>query len=157
GGQTIPYDLLKRGYENQLCIDFSAVVVELMKSRHPNDGVEWSVGGVRNMPDIPSNSIDVAFNKGTLDAMIYRTPWSPPDDVMENTGKYMNEVFRALKDDGFFLYITYRQPHFVKPIINRNNEWTLEMEVLGGGDSFEYFDFILRKQSPPTVPIPAAE
>lgn len=92
GGQTIPYDLLKRGYENQLCIDFSAVVVELMKSRHPNDGVEWSVGGVRNMPDIPSNSIDVAFNKGTLDAMIYRTPWSPPDDVMENTGKYMNEV-----------------------------------------------------------------
>jgi hypothetical protein len=45
-----------------------------------------------------------------------------------------------------FLYITYRQPHFVKPILNRGNEWKLEMEILGGGDSFEYFGFILRKQ-----------
>jgi hypothetical protein len=53
---------------------------------------------------------------------------------------------RVLKDDGFFLYITYRQPHFVKPILNRDNEWKLEMEILGGGDSFEYFGFILQKQ-----------
>lgn len=53
-----------------------------------------------------------------------------------------------LKDDGFFLYITYRQPHFVKPILNRDDEWKLEMEILGGGDSFEYFGFILRKNQP---------
>ena len=92
GDQTIPYDLLRRGYGNQLCLDFSAVVVELMKSRHPDDGVEWSVADVRDMPGIPSNSIDVAFDKATLDAMIYGSAWSPPDDVMENTGKYMNEV-----------------------------------------------------------------
>ena len=51
-----------------------------------------------------------------------------------------------LKDDGVFLYVTYRQPHFIKPILNRNGEWEVEMEVMGGGDSFEYFGFVLRKK-----------
>jgi hypothetical protein len=58
------------------------------------------------------------------------------------------QLQRVLKPDGVFLYVTYRQPHFIKPILNRNNEWNLEMEILGGGESsFEYFGFILRKHS----------
>jgi hypothetical protein len=56
-----------------------------------------------------------------------------------------DKVLRVLKDDGVFLYITYRQPHFIKPILNRANEWDLEMEVMGDGDSFEYFGFVLKK------------
>ncbi|KAF2877441.1 S-adenosyl-L-methionine-dependent methyltransferase [Massariosphaeria phaeospora] len=147
GDSTIPYDLLKRGYAKQLCVDFSLVVVDLMKSRHVDDAqsVEWRVADVRDMSEIETKSIDVAFDKGTLDAMIYGSPWSPPDEVMENSGKYINEVLRVLKDDGVFLYVTYRQPHFVKPILNRNNEWQLEMDTMGEGDSFEYYGFILRK------------
>jgi hypothetical protein len=90
--QTIPYDLLQRGYSNQLCLDFSAVVVDLMKSRHEAKEVEWRVGDVRDMLSVPDKSIDVAFDKGTLDAMIHGSPWSPPDEVLENTGRYMKEV-----------------------------------------------------------------
>ena len=63
-----------------------------MRSRHPEEGVRWSVGDVRDMPSVLSGSIDVAFDKGTLDAMIHGSPWSPPDEVLENTGKYMKEV-----------------------------------------------------------------
>jgi hypothetical protein len=64
-----------------------------MKSRHPNEPqVEWRVGDVRDMKSIESNSVDVAFDKGTLDAMIYGSPWSPPDEVMENSGRYLSEV-----------------------------------------------------------------
>ena len=49
-----------------------------MKSRHPDKSqVEWRVGDVRDMKDIDSKSVDVAFDKGTLDAMIYGSPWSP--------------------------------------------------------------------------------
>jgi hypothetical protein len=36
------------------------------------------------------------------------------------------KVQRVLKDDGVFLYVTYRQPHFIKPILNREVEWDLE-------------------------------
>jgi hypothetical protein len=91
--QTIPYDLLERGYTNQICLDFSKVVVDLMKSRHTDKPqVEWKVGDVRDMIEIDTKSVDVAFDKGTLDAMIYGSPWSPPDEVLENSGRYMKEV-----------------------------------------------------------------
>ncbi|KAF1936046.1 hypothetical protein EJ02DRAFT_296828, partial [Clathrospora elynae] len=84
---------------------------------------------------------NIAFDKGTLDAVIYGSPSSPPEEVMENSGRYVSEVWRVLKDDGVFLYITYRQAYFVKPILNRKNELYLDMEVMGGGDSFQYFGF----------------
>lgn len=93
--QTVPYDLLKRGYNNQLCLDFSAVVVDLMRSRHEGEkGVTFQIGDVRDMKDIGTGSIDVAFDKGTLDAMIFGSPWSPPEETLENSGKYMKEVSR---------------------------------------------------------------
>jgi ubiquinone/menaquinone biosynthesis C-methylase UbiE len=55
----------------QVCIDFSEVVISLMRSRH-NDkpGIEWRVADVREM-SMAAESVDVAFDKGTLDAMIY--------------------------------------------------------------------------------------
>ena len=47
---------------------------------------------VRNMTEIAAETVDIAFDKGTLDAMIHGSPWSPPDDVVENSRQYMNEV-----------------------------------------------------------------
>jgi hypothetical protein len=64
-----------------------------MKSRHSDKPqVEWRVGDVRNMIEVNTESVDVAFDKGTLDAMIYGSPWSPPEEVLENSGMYMKEV-----------------------------------------------------------------
>ncbi|CAI0655355.1 unnamed protein product, partial [Colletotrichum noveboracense] len=34
GDSKIPAELSSRGYKNQLCLDFSQVVVDLMKARH---------------------------------------------------------------------------------------------------------------------------
>ncbi|KAH8692482.1 S-adenosyl-L-methionine-dependent methyltransferase [Phaeosphaeriaceae sp. PMI808] len=147
GDSTIPYDLLDRGYKNQLCIDFSTVVVDLMKSRHASEPeVEWIVGDLRNMAEIKTNSIDVAFDKSTLDAMIYGSPWNPPEEVLKNTGEYINEVWRVLKDDGIFLCITFRQPHFIKPILNQTLRWDMRVEIIGDQDSFSYFGFVLTKR-----------
>jgi EEF1A lysine methyltransferase 4 len=91
----VPADLaIVEGYTNQLCIDFSRVLVECMKVRMSYlKGVEWVIGDVRDMNDVvPTKSVDVGFNKGTLDAMIFGSSLSPPDLVIENTGKYMDEV-----------------------------------------------------------------
>jgi EEF1A lysine methyltransferase 4 len=99
----VPRDLaVVKGYKNQICIDFSPIVIELMKSRFvdvvSSGSVEWIQGDVRDMTkSIPSKSIDVAFDKGTLDAMIHGSPWNPPDTVMENTGKYMDEARNVCK------------------------------------------------------------
>ncbi|KAM0273514.1 hypothetical protein ACHAQH_008310 [Verticillium albo-atrum] len=93
GDSTIPRDLAERGYNDQLCVDFSNVVVDLMSKRHGDiKGIEWRLLDVCNMDSVTSGSIDVAFDKGTLDAMIYGSPWNPPQDVVEKTAAYIQEV-----------------------------------------------------------------
>ncbi|KAH7151164.1 S-adenosyl-L-methionine-dependent methyltransferase [Fusarium sp. MPI-SDFR-AT-0072] len=146
GDSVVPAELAERGYQKQLCVDFSPVVVDMMTERHKEiTGIEWSRVDVRDMPSIATGSIDVAFDKGTLDAMIYGSPWSPPDEVRENTSKYLKEVHRALKADGVFLYITFRQPHFMKLLLNPDNIFDMEMEVLGDGGGFDYYGYVIRK------------
>ncbi|KAI6083044.1 S-adenosyl-L-methionine-dependent methyltransferase [Hypoxylon rubiginosum] len=145
GDSTIPQDLAERGYTSQVCVDFSTAAVELMSKRHANiEGIQWKQMDVRHMDSISSQSIDFAFDKGTLDAMIHGSPWSPPPEVLDNTGQYLKEVLRVLKPDGAFLYITYRQPHFIKPLLQREGlDWEIQIEPLGGSDSsFGYYGFI---------------
>lgn len=45
-----------------------------------------------HMDDLSSESIDIAFDKSTLDAMIYGSPWNPPDDVIQRTSAFIKEV-----------------------------------------------------------------
>ncbi|PNS14796.1 Queuine tRNA-ribosyltransferase-like protein [Sphaceloma murrayae] len=147
GDSTIPSDLASRGYKRQTCVDFSDVVVALMSKRDATKDIDWLRLDVRDMVAIGSATVDVAFDKGTMDAMIHGSPWDPPDDVLENTARYMDEVRRVLKPDGVFLYITFRQPHFVKPLLNRDGGWDLEMENLAeDASSFDYFGFRLTKK-----------
>ena len=64
-----------------------------MSHKHENvGGITWKHADARCMDEIPSASVDVAFDKGTLDAMIHGSPWDPPDEVLENTGRYIREV-----------------------------------------------------------------
>ncbi|KAF2102820.1 S-adenosyl-L-methionine-dependent methyltransferase [Rhizodiscina lignyota] len=144
GDSTIPHDLHVLGYSRQICVDFSAVVIQQMRERYADDsGIEWKCADVRALPE-PAGSVDVAFDKGTLDAMIFGSPWDPPETVM-----------RILKDDGIFLYVTYRQPHFVRPLLNRHDQWDVVVETLSDGDgSFEYYAFVLRKKLPQDAGLP---
>jgi hypothetical protein len=54
----------------------------------------------------------------------------------------------VLKPGGEWFYITYRQPHFMKPLLTREELWTVAVEVLGdseGAGVFEYFGFMMRR------------
>lgn len=55
-------------------------------------GLQWQQADIRDMPQIADSSIDVAFDKGTLDAMIHGSPWDPPDTVKDNARRYLHEV-----------------------------------------------------------------
>jgi ubiquinone/menaquinone biosynthesis C-methylase UbiE len=128
-------------------VDFSQVVIDAMRSRYAQLNTQWVVMDVRAL-DMPDASVDIAIDKATLDAFIHGSLWDPPNDVRENVGKYVDEVARVLKPGGFWLYITYRQPHFVKPLLQRENKWDLTVEVLedvDGAGGFDYFGFIMRR------------
>ncbi|TQS32072.1 hypothetical protein Golomagni_07622 [Golovinomyces magnicellulatus] len=129
-----------------------------MSKRHADlglsDKIEWQKLDVRDMKDsIPDNSIDIAFDKGTLDAMIHGSPWSPPDDTIANTGNYLREISRVLKPTGLFLYVTYRQPHFIKPLLMCDGtNWDMQVEVLGASaGSFGYSGAFNNMDSSPEV------
>lgn len=64
-----------------------------MSLRHENvRGITWKQADIRHMDQISSESVDIAFDKSTLDAMIHGSPWDPPDEVLDNTGRYIREV-----------------------------------------------------------------
>ncbi|RYP20751.1 hypothetical protein DL767_009398 [Monosporascus sp. MG133] len=153
GDSTVPYDLFELGYKNQLCVDFSPVIVDRMTRRHSKaikeGGMEWRWMDVRDMSEIPSGSIDVAFDKGTLDAMIHGTPWTIPDEVQENTGRYVRETLRVLKPNGYFLLITHRPVHWYSRVLDlhcKDTEWKMRYELLNeGGGVVQYHGYILQR------------
>lgn len=86
------------------------------------------------------------FSQGTLDAMLHGSLWDPEEDVKRNVGAYVDEVARILKPGGQWLYVTYRQPHFLKPLLARPETWSVHVETLEDAPgSFEYFGFVMVK------------
>ncbi|KAL7268611.1 hypothetical protein RUND412_008759 [Rhizina undulata] len=145
GNSTLSKDLYNEDYKNQLNVDFSEIIIEQMKAKHPE--MEWVVMDVREM-GCEDGSVDVAIDKGTLDAMLSGSLWDPPEEVRKNTKAYIDEVARILKPGGLFLYITYRQPHFIRPIITREEVWPgfVVESLQNEGGMLEYFGFVMRKQ-----------
>lgn len=113
--------------------------------RAQNPSIAWEVMDIRQLT-FADASFDVCIDKATLDAMLYGSLWDPEDEVKANVEAYIDEVARVLRPGGRFVYITWRQPHFIKPLIKREGIWEMEIEVLGGGEGgFEYFGFIMTK------------
>jgi hypothetical protein len=84
--------------------------------------------------------------QGTLDGMLYGSPWEPPDEVRENVGQYVDQVVRTLKPAGRLIYITWRQPQFVGPRLFREGIWDFEVERLEDSPgSFTYHAYITTK------------
>jgi hypothetical protein len=51
----------------------------------------------------------------------------------------------VLKDGGRFLYVTFRQPHFMKLLLNPEGLFDLEMHFLSDVGSFDYYGYVIRK------------
>ncbi|KAI1862940.1 hypothetical protein JX265_008986 [Neoarthrinium moseri] len=150
GKSTLPVRLVKDGYKNQLCVDFSSESVTQMSQEYAGtEGVEWKVHDVCQMDDIASKTIDVAFDKGTLDAMVdgLSSLLNPTDEVLELTSRYMREVFRVLKDNGSFLYVTYRTPTFMARFLQcEGTDWLIEKDILSEPGAIAYYGLILTKR-----------
>ena len=56
------------------------------------------------------------------------------------------KVARVLRPGGCWLYVTYRQPHFLKPLLSREGTWDVTVETLEDAPgTFEYFGFVIVK------------
>ena len=119
-----------------------------MQAKYQSLGADWKVMDVRQMK-FKDGSFDLAIDKATMDSMFHGSLWDPPKDVRANIGTYLDEVHRVLVSGGTFLYITYRQPHFIKPLLVRESDWNVDVRKLPdqSGGVFEYFAYIMRKRT----------
>jgi len=82
---------------------------------------------------LDNSTFDVAIDKGTMDAMMTAKGdvWDPPQQVVENCTKEVDEAVRVLrKPGGIFIYITFGQPHFRRRYLTRPGT-ILEIKQLG--------------------------
>jgi len=115
GTSSFSFDLYSRGYRNIVSIDYSAVVIEKLKSQHSNTEpeMEWIC---MDMTDLrfAGSSFDVVIDKAAMDAIMVDEgdPWSPDDSVRNKAHKICEGVSRVLIEDGVFLQVSFMQPHF---------------------------------------------
>lgn len=112
-------------------------------------GIEWRCADVCQSLQLPPASVDVAFDKGTLDAMIHGSPWNPPEEVVRRTADYVRNVHRILKPGGRFLCISFRPRHFVRPRLELDGlSWETDVACVGGQTGLPYNGFAMRKLQP---------
>jgi len=74
-----------------------------------------------------------------------------PESFLSNLIPNISQVSRILRPGGIFLYITWRQPHFIRPLLQRPEIWDVSVETLaelpGGGGMFEYFGWVAKKRT----------
>ncbi|KAI9502199.1 hypothetical protein GGI26_003875 [Coemansia sp. RSA 1358] len=147
GNSMLSGDMYEAGYQNIVNVDYSDVVIEQMRQRtnHMNK-MKWEVMDVREL-GMDDGSIDVAIDKGTLDALMCEKGdvWEPSAELCENVGREVSEVDRVLATGGKFIWITFGQPHFRRRHLERDS-WDIEIEKLNDG-GFDYFVYIMTKKA----------
>ncbi|KAI8996436.1 S-adenosyl-L-methionine-dependent methyltransferase [Trametes punicea] len=145
GNSTLSQDMYDDGYRNIVNTDYSGVLIEKMRHKHERSRpeMEWHEMDIRDLR-FPDDSFDVAIDKGTMDAMMTAKAdvWDPPEEVVQNCNREVDEVLRVLRKGGVFIYLTFGQPHFRRRYLERPGT-TLEIRKLG--EAFHYYLYIVRR------------
>jgi len=133
-------DIYADGFTNLLSSDISAHAIAEMQKASSEDMpmAKWLVDDVMQM-NVPSESVDIVMDKGTLDALLIRP------QPFRCAAKALREIQRVLKVGGIYMLITHgrgdpdtwRLPLLAMPHLSFNIAKTPDM----GG----YFIFVCTK------------
>ena len=123
--------MCSEGFESIVNVDYSEKVIEMMadRTRETYPSMKWIPADFRNMrAQLSNSSFDVVLDKGSLDALWSDggSQWDPSDQVLSDINAALDEVLRVLRPHGGkFISITFGQPHFRLPHMNREQDWKL--------------------------------
>lgn len=104
GTSEISYELVKEGFMNVKCIDFSDVVIEKMKEKYADEvRLEFICCDCTTL-NISSSTANCVFDKGALDAM------TTGERSTERIAEYLKQVHRVLALNGTFVMISFAPP-----------------------------------------------
>ena len=141
--------LVDRGYTFIMNIDFSETLIHSMRTYYQSfakysSSLHWLLQDIRTMADLTSGSYDVVIDKATLDVFYCQDnedPWNPSEAVKIPVTETLRQIYRVLKVGGLFIYVTFGQPPFRKPLL-LTCQWS-ELEVRN--INAIYFIYIMRK------------
>jgi EEF1A lysine methyltransferase 4 len=101
GMSTLPSDLHQLGYPTQTAINFSSVCISTMSALHAflDLPITWLTMDVCTMT-FPANWVDIAVDKGALDAMHNDSLLDLANEVKANVKAYLDQVAKVLKPNG---------------------------------------------------------
>jgi len=144
GNSTLSEQMYQDGYLNITSIDFSGTVIETMRKRAAElglDGLVYLDMDARSMTFL-DDTFDCVIDKGTIDAMM-----CGKDNVF-NVERTCLDVSRVLKPGGVFIVISYGQPESRMELFNdfAKFAWSVETELLAKQTSdSSHFVYIMKK------------
>ena len=116
GNSSMSDDLYDRGYHNIVNIDFSPSVIKKMGTASMaagRDKMKWLEMDMLDMT-FEDSYFDVIIDKATMDALMVDEGdvWDPKDECKIQAHQLCRCVSRVLKQAGYFLQISFAQPHF---------------------------------------------
>ena len=87
-------EMYRDGYENIINIDYSSVIIDLMRKRCENlSKMSWLVMDINHL-EFEANYFDCVLEKGTLDALLVdeKDPWSLSEENRFRIDKILEQV-----------------------------------------------------------------
>nr|CAG4709983.1 unnamed protein product [Naegleria fowleri] len=109
GNSRLPQQLVKSGFKNILCIDYSDVIIKKMRKIHEkySEYVKFHCVDACSMKMIESDSYDLVIDKALTDSMSCSTS-EIRSSITDNVTRYFFQVSRILKPGGKFLIYSSR-------------------------------------------------
>lgn len=136
-------ELYADGFEGLLNTDYSEGIIKMMAERtrdtYPN--MKWAVADMRHLDDIEDGFYDVVIDKCAMDAIWSDggSLWDPKEETVRDITLSVQEFYRVLRPGGTFLFVSFGQPHFRKPLLSIPG-WEIKTVEIG-----MYFLYVMHK------------
>lgn len=116
-------DLYEEGYQNQLNIDFSSVVIKAMQEKHKDKpGMQYKKMDLRDL-EFPDGVFNAVLDKATMDSILCA------EGAMPLAAKCLSEISRVLAPGGVFVCISHGHPNARMSILDRAEYgWTVSVQ-----------------------------
>lgn len=123
GNSNLSAGLYEDGFQ-VTSIDFSEVVIQEMRTRHPN--MTWDLMDMTAMT-YPAASFHAVVDKGSLDALM-----SEDNDLAASQARTMfDEITRVLVESGIYIVISLGQDHILRALLNYfGHDYSIEVSIV---------------------------